>query len=142
MNTHKTTATWNGSIQNGKGTMKIDEVNENLPYNYLSRFGDGKGTNPEELIAAAHAGCYSMALSSLLSKKGYKVNSIDTDAQLKLEKQEDGFRIIESNLTTHADIPEIDETLFMKMAVNAKVNCPVSQALTGVKINMHAYLDK
>ena len=129
-------ATWNGSLKEGKGTMKMNTLNEELPYSFSSRFEDGKGTNPEELIAAAHAGCFSMALSGLLSEKGYKPNFISTKAEVMMEKSGPGFRISESNLTAEAEVPGIDEDLFMKLANDAKANCPVSKVLSSITINL------
>jgi osmotically inducible protein OsmC len=133
-------AIWIGSLKEGNGILNVKSVNQELPYTFSSRFSDGKGANPEELIAAAHAGCFSMALSALLTEKGYKVKSISTEAEIVLEKHENGFQIVESNLTTKAEVPEMDEDLFTTLAVNAKVNCPVSQALSSVKITIRGQL--
>ena len=133
-------ATWKGSLKEGKGTMKMNTYNEELPYSFSSRFEDGKGTNPEELIAAAHSGCFSMALSGLLSEKGYKPNFISTKAEVVMEKSGSGFRISESNLTAKAEVPGIDEDLFMKLANDAKANCPVSKALSSVSVNLNIKL--
>ncbi len=140
MKANKANAIWNGSLKEGNGTLKINAIKEDLAFTFSSRFGDGKGTNPEELIAAAHAGCFSMAFSALLTEKGYKVKSISTEAEVVLEKHDGGFKIAESNLTTKAEVPEIDKDLFKELAADAKVNCPVSQALSGVKISMQAQL--
>ena len=129
-------ATWKGSLKEGKGTMKMNTYNEELPYSFSSRFEDGKGTNPEELIAAAHSGCFSMALSGLLSEKGFKPTFISTKAEIVMEKSESGFRISESNLTAEADVPGIEEDLLIKLAMDAKVNCPVSKVLSSVKISL------
>ena len=133
-------ATWKGSLKEGKGTMKMNTYNEELPYSFSSRFEDGKGTNPEELIAAAHSGCFSMALSGLLSENGFKPTFITTKAEIVMEKSESGFRISESNLTAEAEVPEIDEDLFIKLANEAKANCPVSQALSTITINLNIKL--
>lgn len=140
MKKNKAKAIWKGSLKDGNGTMKTNNLNKDFAYNFSSRFENGKETNPEELIAAAHAGCFSMALSALLVEKGYSVESISTEVEIVLEKHDGGFMLTESNITTNAEVPEIDEGLFMVLAVDAKVNCPVSKALSTVKINMEAHL--
>lgn len=140
MPTRKANAVWNGDLKGGKGTMKMDSGSYEGPYSFSSRFEDGKGTNPEELIAAAHAGCYSMALSAGLGKAGYDPKSVETRADVKLEKVGDGFKITTITLNTKATIPEIDEDTFMEHANGAKENCPVSQALAGVEIKLNAEL--
>jgi len=140
MPTRKANAVWNGDLKGGKGTMKMDSGSYEGPYSFSSRFEEGKGTNPEELIAAAHAGCYSMALSAGLGKAGYDPKSVETRADVKLEKVGDGFKITTITLNTKANIPEIDEDTFMEHANGAKDNCPVSQALAGVDIKLNAEL--
>ncbi len=140
MKTSKAKSIWKGSLKEGNGTMNITSVQQELPYTFLSRFGDGKEANPEELIAAAHSGCYSMALSALISDKGYVVKSVSTEAEIVMKEITGGFGIAESNLTVKADIPGITEELFMKLALDAKENCPVSQALSSLTINLHAEL--
>jgi osmotically inducible protein OsmC len=134
-------ATWKGSLRKGEGTMNLGSYNEDISYNFSSRFENGQGSNPEELLGAAHAACFSMALSGLLEEKGYETRSINTIAEVNIEKQNNGFRIIESNLSTEADVPNIEEALFMKLAVEAKVHCPISLALgKEVRKNLHASL--
>jgi osmotically inducible protein OsmC len=110
------------------------------PYSFASRFENGEGTNPEELIAAAHAGCFSMALSGILSGAGHAPNSVRTTAKVSVEKIGDGFTITKSHLTTEGDVPGIDEETFRKHADEAKAGCPVSRALAGVEITMEAKL--
>jgi osmotically inducible protein OsmC len=109
-------------------------------YSFSSRFEEGTGTNPEELIGAAHAGCFSMALSGALERAGHAPASIDTTARVHLERAESGFRISRIELSTTADVPGIDAAAFGEQAEAAKANCPVSQALAGVDIRLDAKL--
>jgi osmotically inducible protein OsmC len=111
-------------------------------YGFKSRFETGMGTNPEELIAAAHASCYSMALSLYLTQAGHPPTSIQTSSAVTIEKDGDGFTIIESALTTRGEVPGLDEAGFRKHAEGARNNCPVSKALTGVKITLDATLGR
>ena len=101
-------------------------------YSYVSRFEEGTGTNPEELIAAAHAGCFSMAFANILSQAGHTPNSIETEARVHFERVEGGFRITRIDLVTRGDVPDIDEAEFNKHAETAKATCPVSRALAAV----------
>ena len=110
------------------------------PYSFSSRFEDGSGTNPEELIAAAHAGCFSMALSAALGRAGHDPQSVATVAEVNLEKQEAGFAITRISLRTEANVPGIDESEFQSIAADAKANCPVSKVLAGAEINLDAIL--
>jgi osmotically inducible protein OsmC len=110
------------------------------PYSFASRFEQGQGTNPEELIAAAHAGCFSMAFSAVLEGAGYKPNRVHTSAQVSVEKVGDGFTITKSHLITEGEVPGIDEEAFLKHANEAKAGCPVSRALAGVEITIEAKL--
>jgi osmotically inducible protein OsmC len=110
------------------------------PYSFVSRFEDGAGTNPEELIAAAHAGCFSMALSAALGKAGHDPTSVETTAAVDLEKGDAGFSIARITLTTNAVVPGIDDAQFQQIAADAKANCPVSRALAGVDIVLNATL--
>lgn len=110
------------------------------PYSFVSRFEEGPGTNPEELIAAAHAGCFSMAFSNKLSQAGYPPNAVDTTAAVQLEKGAAGFSIVRIDLTTRGDVPGIDASEFEKIAEDAKATCPVSQALAAVEITLDAAL--
>jgi lipoyl-dependent peroxiredoxin len=109
-------------------------------YSFVSRFEDGPGTNPEELIAAAHAGCYSMALSNILSQAGHVPTSVDTTAAVHLERVEGGFGITRIDLMTRGNVPGIDEAEFIKHAEAAKAGCPVSKALAAVDITLDAAL--
>jgi lipoyl-dependent peroxiredoxin len=109
-------------------------------YSFTSRFGDGSGTNPEELIAAAEAGCFSMALSLGLEKAGYQPKRISTTAKVSLEQSAGGFRITTIDLETEAEVPGIEEANFQEQAEQTKKNCPVSVALSGTQINLKARL--
>ncbi|HKJ31288.1 MAG TPA: OsmC family protein [Balneolales bacterium] len=133
-------AQWNGNLQDGNGTMKVGSGAYEGSYSFDSRFGEGKGSNPEELIGAAHAGCFSMALSAELSKLGFEPKSVATDAKVSLLKGNDGFEIKSIELTTKANVPGIDKNKFMEVAEGAKKGCPVSKALKGVEIKLNAHL--
>ena len=135
-------ARWEGKIQEGKGTMRLGSGAFEGRYSFKSRFEDGPGTNPEELIGAAHAGCFSMALSLLLGDAGYNPDFIETKARVHIEKVENGFKITRIDLETRAQVPRIGEDEFKQKAEDAKKGCPVSQALTGVNINLKAALKK
>jgi osmotically inducible protein OsmC len=111
------------------------------PYSFKSRMEEGPGTNPEELIGAAHAGCFSMALSGVLGAEGHEPESIKTDAKVRFDKQGEGWAITGITLTTRAKVPGLDNDGFVKAAETAKENCPVSQALTGVEISLDAALE-
>ena len=134
------TARWEGGLQGGKGTMRLGSGAFEGQYSFSSRFEEGTGTNPEELIGAAHAGCFSMALSAGLERAGHVPNSIETSARVHLERAESGFRISRIDLTTAVDVPGIDAAAFAEQAQTAKANCPVSQALAGVHIRLDARL--
>ena len=133
-------AVWEGTLKEGKGKMKLGTGAYIGSYSFGSRFADEIGTNPEELIGAAHAGCFSMALSKILEDEGFQPDKIDTVAKVTLEKQEQGFKIISSELITKGDVLDIDDDKFVELAEKAKENCPVSQALAGVKISVNAEL--
>jgi osmotically inducible protein OsmC len=133
-------AVWNGSLKEGNGTMKMASGAYEGAYSFGSRFQEDPGTNPEELIAAAHAGCFSMALSAGLGKAGHEVTRVATTAKAHLEKVGDGFQITRIHLTTEAEVPGIEEAEFKEQAEGAKKNCPVSQALAGVEIVLDAKL--
>jgi osmotically inducible protein OsmC len=135
-------AVWQGDLKDGKGELALGSGAFEGQYSFTSRFESGKGTNPEELIGAAHAGCFSMALSADLSKAGHSVKEIATEAQVSLEKTEDGFAITTIKLVTKARVPDIDMETFVTFAQGAKANCPVSKALTGVEIQLEAHLLK
>jgi lipoyl-dependent peroxiredoxin len=138
--TRKAAAIWKGSIKEGEGAMKVESGAFEGKYSFSSRFEDGTGTNPEELIGAAHAGCFSMALSLMLGEAGYTPDEISTRAEVTIEKKGEGFAITGITLNTEASIPNIDEETFMKHAQNAKEGCPVSQALAGTNISLNAKL--
>lgn len=140
MPTRHAEAQWEGNLQNGKGTMKLGSGAYEGAYSFASRFESGPGTNPEELIGAAHAGCFSMAFSLLLDKAGYPPNRVHTRAAVKLEKVGDGFKITHIELETEADVPGIDAETFQQQAQAAKQGCPVSQALAGTEISLKAHL--
>lgn len=131
MPTRNANAQWRGDLQNGQGTMKLGSGAYEGRYSFKSRFEEGSGTNPEELIAAAHAGCFSMALSHGLAQAGYTPTRVQTTAKVHLEKQGDGFAIPRIDLVTEAEVPGIDEETFRRQANDAKENCPVSKLLKG-----------
>jgi osmotically inducible protein OsmC len=136
----KSSATWKGGLKNGKGTMKIGAGVYQGSYSFASRFEDGRGTNPEELLGAAHAGCFSMALSLVLEQAGFKPERIDTTARVTVDKIPEGFKITTIELDTEGVVPGIDEKTFLEKAEAAKKGCPVSMALTGVEIRLRARL--
>lgn len=134
-------AKWNGSLKEGKGSLSAPGgVLNNTPYSFAARFGDQPGTNPEELIAAAHAGCFSMAFSAALGKAGFTPTSIETAAALSLDQVGAGFEITTIHLEMTAKIPGIDNAKFQAIAEDAKANCPVSKVLKGAKITLSAKL--
>jgi len=135
-------AHWQGDLKNGSGSMALGSGAFEGPYSFTSRFEDGKGTNPEELIGAAHAGCFSMALSGALSKDGYTIDDIRTEATVYMEKGDDGFMITGIKLNTKARVRDIEMNDFVKYASDAKENCPVSQALSAVDIHLETHLLK
>ena len=126
-------ARWEGGLQDGRGTMRMASGAYEGPYSFQSRFEEGDGTNPEELIAAAHAGCYSMALSGELGKAGHDPESVETEAIVHLEKVEAGFAIKRIELRTRVSAPGLDDAAFQEAAEGAKKGCPVSQALAAVE---------
>lgn len=132
-------AVWNGTLREGNGTMNFSTFSG--PYTFGSRFEEAQGTNPEELIGAAHAGCFSMAFSGRLVSAGFTPERIQTRASVYVEKVGAGFKITRIELDTQAVIPGIDEQQFKELAEDAKKNCPVSQALTGVDISLNARLE-
>jgi lipoyl-dependent peroxiredoxin len=140
MATRTGSAVWEGTLKAGKGTVKLGSGAFEGSYSFSSRFEEGKGTNPEELIGAAEAGCFSMALSSNLEKAGHPAKRIITTATVKLEMVGGGPKITTINLNTEADVPGIDEKKFQEQAEQTKKTCPVSVALTGTQINLSAKL--
>jgi osmotically inducible protein OsmC len=136
----RASAEWKGGLKDGKGTISTDSgILSDSQYSFGTRFEEGKGTNPEELIAAAHAGCFSMALSGQLENEGLKAESISTTANVTLEKTDEGFTITEVQLHVAAAVPGADPDAFQKAANNAKEGCPVSRLLNA-KILMEAKL--
>jgi len=133
-------AEWKGNLIQGKGTMKLGSGAYEGPYSFASRFESGTGTNPEELIAAAHAGCFSMALSAGLGKGGFTPARIHTTATVHLEKVGEGFSITRIELDTEAEIPGIDTATFAKYADDARKGCPVSKVLAAAQISLTAKL--
>jgi osmotically inducible protein OsmC len=140
MPTRKAEAKWEGKIQEGQGHLRLGSGAFEGSYSFKSRFEDGSGTNPEELIGAAHAGCFSMALSLFLEKAGYAPKSIDTEARVQIEQKGEGFAITRIELATEARVEGISEADFKEQAEQAKKNCPVSQALAGTEITLTAKL--
>ena len=140
MPTRTSQAEWNGDLVSGSGRIKTGSGAVDQPYDWRARSADGSGTNPEELIAAAHAGCFSMALSATLGGMNFTPTSIRTTAKVHLEKQGEGFAIPTIELITIAVIPDISDKVFQEAAASAKANCPVSKALAGVDIQLIASL--
>lgn len=133
---------WEGTLKTGQGKMRIGDSGFEVDYSFQSRFENSVGTNPEELLGAAHAGCFSMALSLFIAEEGFTHNSIKTRASVHLDKTESGFAISRIELDTTADVPGMDEKTFLKQAKEAKDNCPVSRALAGVDIALEAKLER
>jgi osmotically inducible protein OsmC len=126
----KARAMWSGTGRDGKGELTTDSgVLSRTPYSYRTRFENGKGTNPEELIAAAHAGCFTMTLAFLLQEGAHAPTEIDTEAAVTLEAEGQGFRISKSALTLRAKVPGLEEIEFAKLIQMAEANCPVSKVL-------------
>ncbi|MGH9119041.1 MAG: OsmC family protein [Acidimicrobiales bacterium] len=133
-------ARWNGSLTEGQGTVALGSGAFEGQYSFSSRFEEGAGTNPEELIGAAHAGCFSMALSAGLAGGGHTPDYVETTAKVHIDKDDSGFSITTIELTTRASIPGIDDAAFQKAAEAAKTGCPVSKALAVVDITLDAQL--
>jgi osmotically inducible protein OsmC len=133
-------AVWEGTLREGKGSMSLGSGAFEGGYSFPSRFEDAEGTNPEELLGAAHAGCYSMALSAALGRAGFTPEKIQTVADVHFEKLEQGFTIVRIDLTTEAQVPDIDESQLLEIAEGAKQNCPISRALAVPEINLDATL--
>jgi len=129
----KAEAVWEGGLRSGKGVMKLGSQVFQGPYSFPSRFEEGEGTNPEELIAAAHAGCFSMALAASLEREGFPPNRVATEARVYLERVEGKTTITRIDLITEAEAPGISPEKFQELAQAAKEGCPVSRALAGVR---------
>jgi osmotically inducible protein OsmC len=133
-------AVWEGNLKEGKGTVKLGSGAFQGAYSFSSRFEQGQGTNPEELIAAAHAGCFSMALANELTQAGFPPKRVHTTAKVHLEKGAAGFGIPRIELDTEVSAPGIDAAVFQQHADKAKRNCPVSKVLAGAEITLKARL--
>jgi osmotically inducible protein OsmC len=140
MPTRKGHARWEGTIKEGRGTLDFGNGAFKGAYSFDSRFEQGAGTNPEELLGAAHAACFAMALSLILGKAGFTPVYIDATAHVTIEPQGGGFKITKSHIACTASVPNIDQATFVKHAEAAKANCPVSQALAGTEITLKATL--
>ena len=141
MPTRKAEAEWKGNLAQGGGTLKVGSGAFEGPYSFKSRFEEGEAaTNPEELLGAAHAGCFTMALTAQLSRAGLTPTRIHTEARVKLEKIGEAFTITEIALETEAEVPNVDDATFQQYAQGAKENCPLSKALASTTINMTAKL--
>jgi len=142
MTNRTATAEWQGNVGEGLGTITVGDDVFKGPYSYDSRFGEGGGTNPEQLLAAAHAGCFTMALSNVLSNAGHVPTSLHSEARIQLRNINNVPSLARIDLSTHGSVPGIDEAQFQAYAVEAKENCPVSRALAGIpEIVMTAKLD-
>jgi lipoyl-dependent peroxiredoxin len=133
-------AEWKGNLREGQGTVKLGSGAFQGAYSFRSRMEDGPGTNPEELIGAAHAGCFSMALSAGLSAAGHPPTRVHTTAAVHFDRVEGGFRISKIELRTEAAVPGIEQAAFLEQAETAKKNCPVSKALAATEITLDARL--
>ncbi|GIF11456.1 OsmC family protein [Actinoplanes teichomyceticus] len=135
------TARWEGNLTEGSGTVKTGKGGLQGNYSFKSRFEEGEGTNPEELIAAAHSGCFSMAFSKGLADAGFTPNSVETVAKVHMDKTDAGFGVSRIDLETVGDVPGIDDATFQKIAADAKENCPISRLLSpGAAISLSAKL--
>jgi osmotically inducible protein OsmC len=135
----KASARWQGTLQEGSGTIRTGLGEGN--YSFKSRFEDGEGTNPEELIGAAHAGCFSMAFANKLASAGFPATSVETTANVHLDKTDAGMTVTRIDLVTDAVVPGIDQSEFEKVAEDAKATCPISRLLSpGAEITLNATL--
>ena len=133
-------AQWEGNLKDGKGTMRLGGGAYEGPYTFSSRFEEGSGTNPEELIAGAHAGCFSMKFSADLDAAGATPHSVHTTANVHLDKVEGGFKITRIHLVSEAQVDGIDEAKFQEVAESSRQNCPISGLVTGAEITVEAKL--
>ena len=140
MPTRSSSAQWSGNLARGNGTMSLGSGAFEGRYSFASRFEEGDGTNPEELIAAAHAGCFSMALANVLSQAGHEPGSVQTTAEVHLDKDNGGFSITRSDLTTEVKADGLDDEEFQQHADEAKRTCPVSRALGAIEVSLDAKL--
>ncbi len=140
MSVRQAQAQWEGNLRDGKGTMRLGSGAFEGAYTFKSRFEEGAGTNPEELLGAAHAGCFSMAFSNMLSEAGHVPKRIATSARVHLERVDGKPTISRIELATEGDVPGIDAATFQEIGERAKAGCPVSRALAGVQISLSARL--
>lgn len=140
MPTRRAEATWKGDLKSGQGWVKTETGALDGTFSAASRFEDGAGTNPDELLGAAHAGCFSMALSLMLGEEGHRPEAIDTTADVTIEAKGGGYAITGIALKTKADVPGISNDAFQAIANRAKEGCPVSQALKAVPVSLEAEL--
>ena len=138
----KSKAEWQGNLKQGRGKMSLGSGSFMSSYSFGFRFEEAPGTNPEELVGAAHAECFSMALAHELDQKGYEPHRVNTEARVELEKKDEGFAITTITLNTRAEVSGVDEESFQKIAQEAKKGCPVSKALAGVEIKLRAELKR
>jgi osmotically inducible protein OsmC len=137
----KASALWNGDLKTGKGTISTQSKTlDNAQYSFHSRFEEGTGTNPEELIAAAHAGCFTMAFANELAKAGHVATSVATDATVTLEMLPTGPTVTKIHLVNKSEVPGIDKAKFDEVAAGAKANCPISRLLAAAEITLDATL--
>ena len=143
MLSRKAEARWEGNLTKGNGRLSVGSGAVNVPYSLKSRLEDGQSaTNPEELLGAAHAGCFTMALAAQLSGAGFTPEEIQTEAKVSFDKVGDGFAITRVDLQTSADVAGIDDVTFQALAADAKKNCRVSMALAAIEIGMKATLNQ
>jgi lipoyl-dependent peroxiredoxin len=135
-------ATWNGTLKEGSGTMALGSGAFEGSFSFNTRMGDEPGTNPEELLGAALAGCFTMALNAGLEKEGFKVNGVKTDAKVHFGKDDTGFAVTSIDLSTEAEVADIDEAKFQEIAAATEKGCPISKALASTKILLDAKLIK
>ncbi|WP_114391784.1 OsmC family protein [Oleisolibacter albus] len=134
-------AEWTGGLPDGSGRISVESQAFDTPYSFPSRFESGQGTNPEELLGASHAGCFSMALAAALGKAGFKPEQVRTTARVHLDKQDAGWGVSRIDLDTSARVPGIDQDRFQEIAAEAKRTCPISRALQAVEIGLDARLE-
>lgn len=141
MPTRNAEATWEGDLKSGRGHMEVGSGAFEGPFSFATRFQDQAGTNPEELIGAAHAGCFSMAFSNMLAGEGHPPEKVHTRARVHLESTDDGPAITRIELVTRGRVPGISEGDFLRLAEDAKKGCPVSKVLAGAEITLDAALE-
>lgn len=140
MSKNEASAIWKGNLKAGEGTTTLSTSGNTFPYTFASRFENGNGTNPEELVAAAHAACFSMALSNIIAQNGYQPTTVSTKAIATLADPGDGFRITHMELSTIGQVDGMDNNTFIELAEEAKKGCPISKTLSSVHITLEAKL--